>query len=405
MASCSCSWVLIATAYDAFAHAHELDRSNVQVLATMTQLALLSSDHRTSPTSRPRRSHCLRPTIPRSPWSGAIPRSRQATSTRRRRAPTRCLQARPTIPSRTVLKARVLIAEGKSDDAVSLLENQHQAVPEDRGAIRALAAIYQARGDWRNVARIQFDAHRLDPRDSGIALARDRRFPPCRQCARPRASCRCRSSLHAADPQAGRANPGPVGATCAAMGSSCPTRCKLGAARRAMRGCRSRNISTRPASPPLPRRLLGGAATAGHACQRAARMPSSPSRWHFSEQTRRPSGCSTWCWTASPIRPRRFVGAHASKPRTGAAKQAVIDAQRLVTISPDSAPDRLLLAHAFLAAHNGEAVRRTLWQAFQDLPDDERHLFGAQQRSCIDRGHRRAAPAGRGICGRPRRPS
>jgi predicted Zn-dependent protease len=57
-------------------------------------------------------------------------------------------------------------------------------------------------------------------------------------------------------------------------------------------------------------------------------------------------------------------------------KQAVIDAQRAVTISPDTGEDRLLLAQAFMAARNGQEERRTLWQAFQDLPDDER-VFAA----------------------------
>jgi hypothetical protein len=45
-----------------------------------------------------------------------------------------------------------------------------------------------------------------------------------------------------------------------------------------------------------------------------------------------------------------------------------------VTISPDSGQDRLLLAQAYLAAGNRDEVRRTLWQAFQDLPSDERVL-------------------------------
>jgi hypothetical protein len=54
------------------------------------------------------------------------------------------------------------------------------------------------------------------------------------------------------------------------------------------------------------------------------------------------------------------------------AKQAVIDAQRLVSVTPTVGEDRLLLAQAFLAAGSPRDVRRTLWQAFQDLPDDER---------------------------------
>jgi predicted Zn-dependent protease len=62
--------------------------------------------------------------------------------------------------------------------------------------------------------------------------------------------------------------------------------------------------------------------------------------------------------------------------RIGPTKQAILDAQRLVTIDPNSGEDRVLLARAYLAADNGDEVRRTLWDAFRDLPDDER-VFSA----------------------------
>jgi predicted Zn-dependent protease len=69
-------------------------------------------------------------------------------------------------------------------------------------------------------------------------------------------------------------------------------------------------------------------------------------------------------------------GRSALEARIGPTKQAILDAQRLVTISPNSGQDRVLLARAYLAAHNGDEVRRTLWDAFRDLPDDER-VFSA----------------------------
>ena len=52
-------------------------------------------------------------------------------------------------------------------------------------------------------------------------------------------------------------------------------------------------------------------------------------------------------------------------------REAVVDAQRLVSANPDDGEDRLLLARAFAAAGNKREVARTLWQAFQDLPGDE----------------------------------
>ena len=64
--------------------------------------------------------------------------------------------------------------------------------------------------------------------------------------------------------------------------------------------------------------------------------------------------------------------------RTGNPAAAVLDAQKLVTVLPNSADDRLLLARAFAAAGNKAWMERTLWSAFQDIPGDE-HILAALQ--------------------------
>ena len=79
---------------------------------------------------------------------------------------------------------------------------------------------------------------------------------------------------------------------------------------------------------------------------------------------------------SEPDQVEALRGRSALEARTGQSKQAIIDAQRLVTINPKAGEDRLLLAQGYLAARNGRDVRRTLWQAFQELPDDER-VFAA----------------------------
>lgn len=77
-----------------------------------------------------------------------------------------------------------------------------------------------------------------------------------------------------------------------------------------------------------------------------------------------------------PDQAEALRGRSALEAKSGLTRQAVIDAQRLVTIEPNSGEDRLLLAQSYLAAGNRQEVQRTLWQAFQDLPDDER-VFSA----------------------------
>jgi predicted Zn-dependent protease len=55
---------------------------------------------------------------------------------------------------------------------------------------------------------------------------------------------------------------------------------------------------------------------------------------------------------------------------TGNAKTAIHDAQRLVSVEPNSASDRLFLARAYAAAGESREVERTLWDAFHEIPGD-----------------------------------
>ena len=71
------------------------------------------------------------------------------------------------------------------------------------------------------------------------------------------------------------------------------------------------------------------------------------------------------------------------------ARQAIVDAQRLVSATPKTGEDRLLLAQAYLAAGSKSDVARTLWEAFQDLPDDERVLT-ALRNVLVSKGDRDA---------------
>ena len=64
--------------------------------------------------------------------------------------------------------------------------------------------------------------------------------------------------------------------------------------------------------------------------------------------------------------------------RTGNATAAVLDAQKLVTVLPNDADARLLLARAFSAAGNKPWMERTLWTAFQDIPANENILAALQ---------------------------
>ena len=64
---------------------------------------------------------------------------------------------------------------------------------------------------------------------------------------------------------------------------------------------------------------------------------------------------------------------------------AINDAQKIVTLVPDSAEDRLLLSRTYAAAGDRREAERVLWQAFHDLPGD-RHVYVALQQFLIASG-------------------
>jgi predicted Zn-dependent protease len=73
-----------------------------------------------------------------------------------------------------------------------------------------------------------------------------------------------------------------------------------------------------------------------------------------------------------PGNPTALRGRAELEMRTHQGATAVIDAQKLVASLPQSDRDRLLLAQAYASAGNATWADRTLWQAFHDLPRDEK---------------------------------
>lgn len=55
----------------------------------------------------------------------------------------------------------------------------------------------------------------------------------------------------------------------------------------------------------------------------------------------------------------------------GETRRALDEARRLVTVEPARADNRLILAKCYDAVGDRDAARRTLWEAFHDLPGQE----------------------------------
>ena len=368
-------------AYDAFARAHELDRTNVQILAAFTQLAL-TGGHVDMAYEHARSLALLAPDNPAVTLVRSYKAFQSGELDDADAQIDKLLAETPNNSNAKVLKAHILIARDRIDDAIALLEAQHQAVPNDQPALRGLAALYRSRGDWRNLARVELDLHRLSPGDSTIlgrlveALLRAGDIADARRASgllvSPAADAKVVDATLVS------------WASYAPGGRPMPDAVALAQSSAGERRVSFANYFNRIGKPTLAATLLGG-----------AQIPVSPenARWNaviaqsMALQGRVADAKQLFdrVLQAEPDQLDALRGRSTLESRAGMPREAVVDAQRLVSASPNTGEDRLLLAQAFLAAGQKKEVTRTLWQAFQDIPEDER-VLGALKSVLVSSG-------------------
>ena len=354
-------------AFGSFSRAHELDRSNVAVLGTMAQLALLSGDLDLAN----EQAKTLALLSPDHPAVKLVRGYTELSSGNLDKAETDAdalLALDANEPFAKVLKARILVAREKTDEAVDLLERQHQVKPDDPGALRALAAIYQSRDDWRNLARVQLVAHRLQPRErditqSGIeASLRAGNIAAARQLSAPFLSPKTPPRVLQSTLQ--------MWATYAPQGAVLPDGLRLAAATSGDARTSFADYFNAIGKPSAAAWVLGGShlpVTHENARPNAVYAQSLALQGKLAEAKR----LFDLVLDREPDQAEALRGRSSIEARARQTKQAIIDAQRLVTISSDNPQDRLVLARAYQAANNKRDMLRTLWDAYQDLPDSE----------------------------------
>src|SRR5437762_2724522 len=134
-------------AFSDFSHAHELDRTNVPVIAILTQLALANGQVDFAQ-EQARTLALVAPGHPMVKVTQSYVALKAGDLDKAGTLADELLVDTPNDPTATILKARILVARSRTDDAVTLLEGQHRANPEDQAAIRGLAALYRSRDDW-----------------------------------------------------------------------------------------------------------------------------------------------------------------------------------------------------------------------------------------------------------------
>lgn len=362
-------------AYYAFTRAYELNRSDPELVRALTELALRNGDL----TQAQAKAEELEILSPGDPWvqlvkgwaSYAEYRYDDAIA-----AADAMLNKTPFDPSATILKARSLYSSNRKDEAIDLLTKEIQAQPSDVPSQKILANMYQRQDDWPRVAQVTQRVHGLAPTDrqntlllieaafrsGNIGLGRQTSVELL-QAGTDRSTVAAVLDLwanHWASPQriedARRlaAGAGPDERLAYAEFIA-----RNGSPADAIR------LATPAAKLPVTAETAEANAVLADALSISGNLGGAKMRYDA-------------VLAFDPGNATALRGRTDLLIRTGHAPQAVLDAQKLVTVLPTSADDRLLLARAFAAAGNKAWMMRTLWSAFQDIPGDE-HILAALQ--------------------------
>ena len=363
-------------AYYAFTRAYELDRGNAGILRAITELALRSGDITRA------QSHAqeLEIVSPGDPWvkltTGWSAYS-QAHFDESLAAADSMLASAPFDSAATALKARSLISLKRDDEAEDLLVKQIQAQPSDAGSLMLLAKIYVQRNDWAKAEAIAKRLFQLVPGDRESAMLLIEAAFRTGDAALGR-----QTSLRLLRPDAPSELITPVLDLWQDLWPSAQRVQDARSLASAARGLEQRLIFaaflSRVGSPQDAARLAQGSAglpvNAANAEANAVLADALSRMGNIAAAKSRFDAVIGF----DPGNATALRGRSELELRIGKAAAAIVDAQKLVTVLPNSPADRLLLARAYSAAGNAAWANRTLWAAFKDIPADEK-IFAALQ--------------------------
>nr|WP_314445841.1 tetratricopeptide repeat protein [uncultured Sphingomonas sp.] len=350
-------------AYQAFQRAHELNRANVEVLAVMTQLALrsgnleLAEDHA-------KQLDLLQPNNPAVPLTKGYLALRRSDLAEADRQVAALLEVAPYDGTAKVLQARILMARNQHDQAIAILNDHVRQQPSDASSLRALASLYELKERWAEAAATLRTYMSWQPTD---AQARVRLVE---------AELRSNQNEAAADlTLKGLATDGvdELLAPWVALGRQEVVADRLlrwaETAQPGRRIAVARFLSTtsRPdrvlaliaedARPPVRASNVTVHALYGAALVQGGRNEEGLGRLN--------EVLALDSTSREALRARALL-----RSRMGKHREAIEDAQKLVSVDRDAAQGRILLARIFAAAGDADAARRTLWEAFHDIGAD-----------------------------------
>jgi tetratricopeptide (TPR) repeat protein len=363
-------------AYYAFTRAYELNRSDPSLVRALTELALRSGDL----TQARARAAELEIVSPGDPWVKLVEGWGAYSELHFDEAlaiSDSLLASTPFDPTATALKARALFSMHRENDAVDLLNKQIQAQPSDAASMALLAKIYEREDSWTKVAELAQRIVALSPTDQENSLLLIEAAFRSGQAELGR-----KASFRLLQPGAEAAT---VTKVLELWREYWPSPQRIADGRRlaaATAGLKQRlayaefltrsgdpadaiGVASSAAGLPVRAETAEANAVLADALSRSGNLAAAKVRFDA-------------VLAFDPGNAMALRGRSELALRTGNAAAAVVDAQKLVTVLPDSADSRLLLARSFLAAGDRPWMERTLWSAFQDIPGDE-HIFAALQ--------------------------
>ena len=362
----------VGEAYEGYLRAHELDRDNVSYLTLLTQLTLRSGNFT-------RAEQLARDLELLDPANATIPLTRGYSALRRGDLVEAQNQAdllrekAPLDPTGTVLQARIHLARGQGEDAIRVLNGSLSQQETDQLILQALSAIHVYREEWPQAAESAARLLVWRPQDLSVrgslveALLRAGRLPAAREATA--------AGLRTASPEqigellepwmaTGRTRDVTdlVLATAKARPGDARTELArflaLAGQARAVAELTQPDAALPPTAANLAANALYGGAIASLGDRRAGldRLDS--------------------VLAVDPQQVDALRGRAQLRLAQAQHDLAIEDGRKLVAADRTDASARLLLSRLFLANNDLDNARRTLWDAFHDIPGD-RMIFEA----------------------------
>jgi Flp pilus assembly protein TadD len=373
-------------AYSAYQRAHELDRANPTILGIQTQLALRAGNLTLAQQSA-RDLELVAPDDPAVGMTFGYVALRQGELAEADRRAKLILAANPNDPNATVLHARVLLASGEPDKAAAVLREQVRLQPSDQQSLRALLAIYELRDDWPGAATVARGLVTWKPKDQAV---RARLIGSALRAGN--------SQMALAETTIGLrdANPREINLLLAPWfitGQQRQVVATLVDAARQAQGERRTTMARQLALAGQPKQVL-------QIVRDLATQPVKPANivanalygeaLAATNQVSQGLERLNAVLRVDPANTDALRGRASLRSRTGEHKLAIEDAQKLVAADRGSAEARLFLARTYTTAGQDDDARRTLWDAFHDIPA-ERSIFEALRPFVLRSGDPRAA--------------